>query len=263
MGWRKRPSVGGVLELRVLGGDGGVAPGYQTTSFLINQSILIDAGSAASALDLEEQKKIDAIFISHSHLDHVKDICFLADNVFASRRTPIELISKPEILEILQTHLFNNKLWPDFSKISNGHCPIIRYRPVEDSVRIGPVEVSVYPVHHPVPAIGFIVRQGDSSIVITGDTGPTEILWEAANKEPNLKAVLTEIAFPNEFQKVANAAGHLTPQMFQLEMQKLKKAVPLLIYHLKPEYIKELKLEIKALEIPKLKLLEAKQTFSF
>lgn len=251
------------MKLRVLGGDGGVAPGYQTTSFLINQSILIDAGSAASALSLPEQKKIDTIFISHSHLDHVKDICFLADNVFASRRKPIELISTFEILDILRKHLFNNKIWPDFTTITNGHCPILSYRPVETSVQVGPVEVSVYPVHHPVPAVGFIVRQKKSSIVITGDTGPTDLLWEAANKEANLKAVLTEIAFPNEFQKVANAAGHFTPRMFKEEMAKLKKAVPLLIYHLKPEYIKELKQEIKALEIPKLKLLKAQQRYSF
>ncbi len=251
------------MKLRVLGGDGGVAPGFQTTSFLINQSILIDAGSCASSLSLAEQRKIDHIFISHSHLDHVKDICFLADNVFAFRRKPIELISTFEILDILRKHLFNNKIWPDFTTITNGHCPILSYRPVEQTTHIGPVEVSLYPVHHPVPAVGFILRQKKSSIVITGDTGPTELLWEEANKEPYLKAVLTEIAFPNSFQKVANAAGHFTPAMFKAEMNKLKKAVPLLIYHLKPEYTKELKQEIKALEIPKLKLIKAQQRFSF
>ena len=251
------------MKLRVLGGDGGVAPGYQTTSFLVNNNILIDAGSAASALSLPEQRKIDTIFISHSHLDHVKDICFLADNVFAYRRKPIELISTFEILDILRKHLFNNKLWPDFTTITNGHCPILSYRPVETCVQVGPVEVSVYPVQHPVPAVGFIVRQKKSSVVITGDTGPTQVLWEAANLEPHLKAVLTEIAFPNRFQKVADAAGHFTPRSFREELTKLKKAVPLLIYHLKPEYIKELKQEIKALEIPKLKLLKALQRYSF
>lgn len=252
------------MKLRVLGGDGGVAPGFQTTSFLINQNILIDAGSCATSLSLLEQRKIDTIFISHTHLDHVKDICFLADNVFTHRRKPIELISTFEILDILRKHLFNNKIWPDFTTITNGHCPILSYRPIESSAKIGAINVSIYPVHHPVPAIGFILRdKGKNSIVITGDTGPTDLLWEEANKEKHLKGVLTEIAFPNRLRRVADLAGHFTPDMFGDEMQKLKKDVPLLIYHLKPEYMKELKREIKALEIPKLKLLKTNQRYTF
>ena len=250
--------------MRVLGADGGVAPGFQTTSFLLNQSILIDAGSAASHLTLKEQRDIDYIFISHSHLDHVKDICFLADNVFTFRRRPIELISTFEILDILRKHLFNNKIWPDFTNITNGHCPILQYRPIENSVQIGPITVNLYPVHHPVPAVGFIIREkSKNSILITGDTGPTDLLWEEANKEPRLKAVFTEIAFPNRLTKIAHAAGHFTPKMFGEEIGKLKKDAPLLIYHLKPEYIKDLLKEIKALQIPRLKLIKGNQRFVF
>ena len=252
------------MRLRILGADGGVAPGYQTTSFLVNQNILIDAGSAATSLSLVEQRKVDHILISHTHLDHVKDICFLADNVFTYRRKPIELISTPQILELLHTHVFNNRIWPDFTKISNGHCPILTFRPIEKGVEIGRVAIDIYPVHHPVPAIGFVVRENNrNSILITGDTGPTELLWDAANKEPRLKAVFTEIAFPNRLDMVAKAAGHFTPAMFKSEMSKLKKDVPLLIYHLKPEYIKELKREIKALKIQKLKLLANNRRYTF
>jgi cAMP phosphodiesterase len=252
------------VKLRVLGGDGGVAPGFQTTSFLINKNILVDAGSAATSLSLADQRKIDYIFISHCHLDHVKDICFLADNVFTFRRKPIELISTFEILDTLRKHLFNNKLWPDFTTITNGHCPILSYRPIEQGYRIGAIDVRIYPVHHPVPAVGFLVKEKDkNSILITGDTGPTELLWQEANKETHLKAVFTEIAFPNRLQKVADAAGHFTPGMFKAEVAKLKKDVPLLIYHLKPEYTKELKQEIKALKIRKLKLVKSKQRYSY
>lgn len=252
------------MKIRVLGADGGVAPGFQTTSFLVNKNILLDAGSAASALTLKEQRDIDYIFISHSHLDHIKDICFLADNVFTHRRRPIELISTFEILDILRRHLFNNKIWPDFTTITNGHCPILSYRPVEQDLQLGGIKVSLYPVHHPVPAVGFLVRERrGNSVLITGDTGPTDLLWEEANKEPKLKAVFTEIAFPNKLEKIAHAAGHFTPGMLRDELKKLKKSVPLLIYHLKPEYMKDLKKEIKELRIPKLKLLKGKQRFTF
>jgi cAMP phosphodiesterase len=252
------------LKLRILGADGGVAPGFATPSFLLNKNILLDSGSAASNLTLKEQREVDYIFISHSHLDHVKDICFLADNVFTYRRRPIELISTFEILDILRKHLFNNKIWPDFTTITNGHCPILSYRPVESHVQIGGITVQIYPVHHPVPAVGFIVKErGKNSILVTGDTGPTDLLWEEANKEERLKAVFTEIAFPDRLTKVAHAAGHFTPGMFADELAKLKKKVPLLIYHLKPEYLKELKKEIKALGIPNLKLIKQGERFTF
>jgi cAMP phosphodiesterase len=253
------------VKLRILGAYGGVAPGFvHTTSFQLNKNILLDAGAAASMLSLKEQRDIDYIFISHTHLDHVKDICFLADNVFAFRRRPVELISTFEILDTLRKHLFNNKIWPDFTNITNGHCPILQYRPIERAVQIGSVKVELVPVHHPVPAVGFLVRdKAGGSIVISGDTGPTELLWQVANEVPKLKAVFTEIAFPNRMKKIALAAGHFTPQLFQEELSKLKRDVPLLIYHLKPEYMKDLLKEIKAMEVPRLKLLEGNQRFTF
>jgi len=252
------------MFLRVLGGDGGVAIGYQTTSFLINKSILIDAGSAATSLSLKDQRNIDYIFISHTHLDHIKDICFLADNVFTHRKKPIEIISTQEILNIIRDHLLNNKVWPDFTKISNGTCPILSYRPIEKSFKIGEIEIFIYPVNHPVPAIGFIVKEKNkNSIVVTGDTGPTDLLWQEANKEKYLKAILTEIAFPNRLQKVADLAGHFTPSMFKEEMAKLEHDVPFYIYHLKPDYIKELTKEIRALKVPKLKLVKLKDKYRF
>ena len=252
------------MKLRVLGGDGGVSIGFQTTSFRINENVLIDAGSAATSLPLKEQRKIDHIFISHTHLDHIKDICFLADNVFTHRKKPIEIISTPEIIEILQKHFLNNLIWPDFTKISNGTCPILAYRPIEKNLTLGDLHVDIFPVNHPVPAIGFILKEkGKKSIVVTGDTGPTDLLWLAANKEMQLKAVFTEIAFPNRLQHVADLAGHFTPKMFQKEMDKLNKKVPLYIYHLKPDYYSELKKEIKALKIKDLKLIKMKQEFRF
>jgi cAMP phosphodiesterase len=253
------------MKFHVLGGDGGVSKGFQTTSFLINKNILIDAGSAATALNTKAQRTIDYIFISHTHLDHIKDICFLADNVFAYRKTPIQIISTPEILKILETHLFNNKIWPDFTKITNGTCPILAYRPINefDTWTLGNINVTVYPVKHPVPAIGFIVRDKKNSIVVSGDTGPTEILWQEANKEKGLKAVFTEIAFPNSMQRVAELAGHFTPQMFKTEMAKIQQNVPIYIYHLKPDYVTNLKREIKALKIPKLKLLANNTVYQF
>ena len=124
------------MEFRILGGDGGVSTQHQTTSFLINKNTLIDAGSCASALTIKEQIDLDYIFISHCHLDHVKDLCFLADNVFSYRKKPIQVISKPEILAIFREHIMNFKIWPDFSQLDNGTCPILEYVSVEDKIKL-------------------------------------------------------------------------------------------------------------------------------
>jgi ribonuclease BN (tRNA processing enzyme) len=251
------------MKLRILGGDGGVAKGYQTTSFLINDNILIDAGSAATALSIRDQRKIDYVFISHSHLDHVKDLCFLTDNVFAHRKRPIEIISSAAVIKILREHLFNNKIWPDFSVISNGVCPIIKYREVESNLSIDGIDFQLVPVNHPVPALGFLITDGKKSIVISGDTGPTDLLWGQARRLSGIKAVFTEIAFPNRQRKVAIAAGHFSPDMFLEELHKIPPKTPIWIYHLKPDYAAELKREIKAMRIKPLKLLKKNQRFHF
>lgn len=249
------------MKLCVLGGDGGIAKGFQTTSFLINQNILIDAGSCASALSLKEQRKIDYVFISHCHLDHIKDLCFLTDNVFAHRKTPVQIISTEPIIRHLREHIFNNKIWPDFSVISNGTCPIIQFIASDGPVKLGNLEFHLIPVNHPVPAIGFIIKDGKKSIVLSGDTGPTDLLWGEARREENVKLVFTEIAFPNRQRKVAEAAGHFAPDMFLEELHKIPAKAPIWIYHLKPDYYGELKREIKALKIKRLKLLRKHQRF--
>lgn len=244
------------MLFRVLGGDGGVAVGFQTTSFLINHDILIDAGSCATSLETPEQEKINHIFISHCHLDHVKDLCFLADNVFSTRRTPIRVISIPENLELLQKHVFNNKIWPDFSKISNGHTKLIEWVPLEGKMTIDKVTIEAVPVNHPVPAVGFLISDAKGTILVSGDTGPTEALWKAGHKAKNLQAIFTEIAFPDNHGKVAEVAGHFTPSMFAQEMKKLPPDVPIYIYHLKPSFYKALKQEIGELELSRLHFLE-------
>lgn len=241
------------MKFRVLGGDGGVAIGFQTTSFLINDDILIDAGSAATSLTTEEQEKINYVFISHCHLDHIKDLCFLADNVFSSRGTPVQVVTTQKNINILKKYVFNNKIWPDFSKLSNGNCKILEWVPIKKKMTIGNVTVQIYDVNHPVPAIGFQISDGNASIVVTGDTGPTEAIWRAANNSANLKAIFTEIAFPNGEGHVAESAGHFTPATFAREYKKIKKNVPIYIYHLKPTFYNALKEEIEELGLPNLR----------
>lgn len=248
------------MQLKILGGDGGVSENFQTTSFLLNKDTLFDAGSAATGLTTAEQKKIDHVFISHCHLDHIKDLCFLIDNCFSFRKKPLKVYSTATILKHLRKYIFNNYIWPDFSVLHNGTCVVIEFVPITKEVVLdNNVRVRIFPVTHPVPAIGFIAHQGKKSILISGDTGPTKKIWDAGNKTDDLKMIFTEIAFPNEAARVAHDAGHFTPISFAEEFKKIKKDVPIWIYHLKPSFYSTLQKEIRALKIPNLKLLKRNQ----
>ncbi|PNA34770.1 hypothetical protein, partial [Pseudomonas sp. MPR-AND1A] len=85
------------------------------------------------------------------------------------------------------------------------------YRAVTGTVEVADLQIQLIPVNHIVPAVGFLIKDKQkNAIIISGDTGPTEELWTVANREPKLKAIFTEIAFPNHLQSVADAACHYT-----------------------------------------------------
>lgn len=90
------------MRLKVLGSSGASMPGCNTTSFLINHTILLDAGTVTSILTLQEQIMIKNIFITHTHLDHVKDLLFLADNLIGNVDGSINIFSIKEVLEDLK-----------------------------------------------------------------------------------------------------------------------------------------------------------------
>ena len=77
------------MKLRVLGCSGGIGGDAQTTAMLLDDDILIDAGTGVGNLSMEEMVKIDHIFLTHAHLDHVAFIPFLVDTVGYLRTRPI------------------------------------------------------------------------------------------------------------------------------------------------------------------------------
>jgi cAMP phosphodiesterase len=150
-------------------------------------------------MSYKEQTHIKAILLSHSHIDHIKDIGFLADNVFGKIKTPIKLVSIPEVLNLLKKHFLNGKLWPDFTAIPDRKNPIYKLIPLVPmkSLKIDGLKVKAVKVNHTVDAVGFVISDNKGSIVYSGDTGPTDLLWEEANKLKSLRGVLLETSFPN------------------------------------------------------------------
>lgn len=238
------------MKIRVLGCYGGEGPGHRTTCLLVNDTLLVDAGAITQALTLEEQTRINAALISHTHLDHLKDIAFLADNVIGRRNAPVEIISIPSAIRSIRTHFLNDRLWPDFTAIPTRKSPVLKLKEIQAGrpYKVEGITVRAIPVHHTVDAVGFILDDGAGSIVFSGDTGPTAQLWREANKLKHLKAIFVETSFPNSMQGIADASCHLSPRTLEGELQKLShNGVPVFVYHMKPNFLADLTREIRDL----------------
>ena len=242
------------MEIRILGCYGNQLPGYKTTAFIINKAIALDAGSLTSSLELHEQLMLDAILLTHSHLDHIKDLGFLGDNIIGRKGSPVSIIGGKRTLTALADHYFNNSLWPDFTRIPTEDNPVYVYREIENKKEFELFGLTFLPVQvpHPVYTLSYFIRDHKSTILHVSDTGETEEVWTLADEEPNLKAIFLETSFPNEMKGLAQASRHLTPEMMGEELKKMKRRkrkVDVYIYHMKPIYEKKLREEISRIEV--------------
>lgn len=225
------------MRIKVLGCSGGVGPGLRTTSLLIDDEILIDAGTGVGDLSLAQQRRIGRIFLTHSHLDHICGMAFMADNLFDLIDHPIEVNATAQTLDIIRTHLFNWKIWPDFSKLPNPENPLIRFQElaIGQSIDLGKErKLHAFEVLHTVPAVGYAVASTEATFVFSGDTYATDLLWNALNALPRLDKLMIEIAFTDEDAELGRTSKHFTPQLLGEELKKLKHRPELYLTHHKP-----------------------------
>ena len=254
------------MKLRVLGCSGGELPGHKTTCFLLDGRLALDAGALTASLSLEELLRVDDIVLTHSHFDHVKDVPLLADLLVGRRRTPVRVHASTECARTLHDSVFNDRLWPDFTRIPSEKRPAMRVVPFDPSrsFRAGKFTIRPTPVCHPVESVGFVVSDGRSEIAVSGDTGPTVAFWKRVNASRRLKALLVELSFPNELQGLADISGHLTPATLVTELAKLDRGdLPVFLYHLKPSYVAQLRRQVAALKLPGVRILKVGDQFNF
>lgn len=225
------------MKLRILGCSGGIGGrSLRTTSMLLGNDVLIDAGTGVGDLSLAELTLIDHVFVTHSHLDHIASIPFLVDTVGGMRDKPITIYATSATQEILKQHIFNWKVWPDFTEIPNAQNPFLRYENifVGKTVEVSGCMITPLPANHTVPAIGFHLDSGKNSLVFTGDTTANDSLWAVVNKIKNLRYLIIETAFCNREKELAIASKHLCPSMLAEELSKLERDAEIFITHLKP-----------------------------
>lgn len=224
------------MELRILGCSGGIGPGLRTTAMLLDEDILIDAGTGVGDLTLEEMSHIDHVFLTHSHLDHVTSLPFLLDTVGAMRDQPVTVHALPETIAILREHLFNWKLWPDFTRIPDPDAPFLRFKAINtgQTVELNGRKITALPARHVVPAVGYLLDSGEARLAFSGDTIDCPEFWEALNQVENLRYLIIETSFANEENDIAHASGHYHPALLAEQLPKLLNQAEIYITHLGP-----------------------------
>jgi len=253
------------MKIRVLGAFGSEGLGHRPSAFLVNDKILIDGGSVSGALTVPEQLAIEHAIVSHAHLDHIAGLVYLTETLgFCEVGAAVTIASIDPVITALRAGVFNNTLWPDFSKIPHPDVPVVKYRTLIEDVeqRVGDLWVTPVAVNHTVPTAGFIVHDGSTGIIYSGDTGPTDALWQTARGLRGLRAVILECAFPNRLGPLAQVAKHMTPALIQREIDKLPPDVPVWIFHVKPQFHEEVSEELARVEGDRVSILEQDRTYS-
>ena len=254
------------MKIRVLGAYGAEGLAQRPSAFLVDDTILIDGGTVGGALSTAEQIQIEHALITHSHLDHVAGLAFLTETLaLYEAPTPLTIASLEPVVKALRTAVFNDTVWPDFAQVPTAASPIVRYRTlVEDAEQeVGGLVVTPIAVNHTVPCSGFILHDGTSAVVYSGDTGPTDALWKAAGKLRGLGAVILECAFPNRLSALADVAKHMTPERIRRELDKLPGDLPVLIYHVKPQFKDEIGDELGEIAGHRISFAEQDKTYLF
>ena len=253
------------MYLRILGCHGGETPKHRTSSFLVDDSIAIDAGAITSGLSLREQERIHSVLVSHPHLDHIRDLATLADNRCQQGGSTLDIVGIPETIHALRTHFFNDVIWPDFTKIETKEGPTVRFVEIapDRPADVNGYEVTPVLVNHTVDTSAFIIRHADKSIVYGGDTGPTDELWTRINALDDLQALMMEVSFPDDEARLAADSLHLTPQTLSDELGKLRQSpdLPILIYHIKPMFEARVHRELAGIRGRNLQILELYEEF--
>jgi ribonuclease BN (tRNA processing enzyme) len=254
------------MKLRVLGCSGGIGGELRTTTLLLDHDTLIDAGTGAGDLSINELAQIDHVFITHSHMDHVASIPFIVDTVGWMRDRPLTLHATQETQAILREHLFNWKLWPDFSRIPDATRPFMRYETLAlgDAVVLDGRRIIPLPANHVVPAVGYQLDSGRASLVFTGDTTSNDALWPIVNRIANLKYLIIETALSDREEALARVSRHLCPSLLAEELAKLKLTPEIYVTHLKPRE-SELIMQQVAVRVKerRLKMLQNNHVFEF
>lgn len=239
--------------------------GQLLTSYIINDSLAIDAGSLAIGLTHEEQLRIRSIVITHAHLDHIISLPLLVTDLFDELREPIHLYATPSDFDAVKEHLLNQRVWITMETMKNSHTELLAFHPMRagESFSAEGLKITPIPVTHTILTHGLIVEDDQTALLFTADTGATERIWQVAQECRNLKAVFIDLSFPNKLTQLARVSCHHSPETLLQELPKIKADVPIYAVHVKAAYFGQVAAEIAALDNPRIQMAEIGREYEF
>jgi ribonuclease BN (tRNA processing enzyme) len=235
------------------------------TSYLVNDSLAIDAGCLGLYGDPAKQRRIRHILVTHTHIDHLASLPIFLEELGEDRSDPVTIHGNEAVLDCLRRDIFNDRVWPDLIRLAATAGPFFHLAPLRDGEPLELEGVRITPValNHVVPTLGFILEQDGTAMVLATDTGPTEAIWQRARKLAGLRAVFLEATFPNAMDGFARLAQHLTPAMCADELAKLGRPVRTIVVHIKVGYRAQVVRELEALGMPDLEIAQLGMTYEF
>lgn len=224
------------MNIRILGYNGSIGSDRHTTSFLIDDDILIDAGTGVCKMSIEEILRIRHIFLTHSHLDHITGIPLMIDSIFSQVESPITVHAQSETLTALKDHIFNWKIWPDFSVLPKADRPVMRFEEFAPGkpITLGRRTIHAIPVNHVVPAVGYCVEVDSGAFAFSGDTTTNNSFWDGLNRFERLDHLIVEAAFSDKDIEIARHSRHYCPQLLAADLPKLRHRPRVYLTHPKP-----------------------------
>lgn len=244
------------MRLRVLGVSGSAAPGENATCVRLGPALLVDAGSCASELSLDEQAAITDVLLTHAHLDHVMQLPFLCENTLHRRGDSLRVHGESMALERFRTHLLNGEIYPDFTRVPKDR-PTLTLQPLpEEPLRLHGMAITTVPLVHPGGCLAYVFEGPGGIFIWAGDTGIAPALEDAIDSAGNrLLGVAIEVSFPDRHAPLAQATGHLTPSSLREMIARRPRPPRVLVHHLKPAFRKEIEDELCASGIASLTML--------
>lgn len=234
-------------------------------SYVIDDAVAIDAGSLGLLADLDRQRRVRHVFITHEHLDHIATLPIFLENVYEPGPDCVEVLAGEAVMDYLDVDVFNDRVWPDFFALSAGDDRFLQGTVIEPGVTVERAGVSFtpVPVSHALSTLGLIVDDGRSVVVVPSDTGPTEAIWRQAAATGRVVATFLECSFPAALADLAARVGHLSTVTFAAEVAKLPRGVRVIVVHRKARYADAIARELAALALPGVELVRPGFTYEF
>ncbi|MFM8634393.1 MAG: 3',5'-cyclic-nucleotide phosphodiesterase [Planctomycetia bacterium] len=239
-------------------------PGPQfLSSYLVGDAIAIDGGSIGLHGDLELQRRVRHVFLTHAHLDHVASLPLLVENTYEPGPECVEVLASESVLADIRRDFFNDRGWPDFfamSRPEDRFASATILRPLTAVDRAG-CRVTPVPVSHGADTMAMVVDDGDACVAFASDTGPTDLLWSHLADRPSLRAVFLECSFPTSLAGLAARCGHHSPASFAAEVRRLPAGVRTFVVHRKASHAATIAREITDRDLPGVELAVPGQTY--